>query len=255
MNTELTAFIRSRTFVLPSMTWIVTVTFSTEVLTPPRLVVNCLHVWAIAIVLWFAIGFTQVYAASIQFTATYRYAHEPSATLIDASNIYVGDAGLRVDHTIDDSGNSLIANFDTNQLWFVNFRRAVVHEVPVTDISGAVSPGVQDTDTPDFGFIQFAPCQGMQAKQIIEPKMSNQYLQRRRCRVDSSEWIQEQLFSSSLGVVVWSRDVDGFVSEVLDIREQATDPDRFKPPSHFRAVELRELIQGSSSIDVYQEPD
>lgn len=194
------------------------------------------------------------------FSAIYRYSHKPSETILDSARVIVSEAGLRIDQVIDDSGNTFIANFQTDQLWFIDSRRELVHEVPVVVIETERDTGDDLLDDFFPGFIQFAPCQGMQAELTEKLVLHGHPLTRWRCHRDSNEMvqngvIQEQLYSTRLGVVVWSKDADGFISELVDVRLREPNPGIFKPPSHYRDVDLKELIQDSSPIGVYQEPD
>jgi len=204
--------------------------------------------------------------SSPSFSAEYRYSHQASETLLDSARVVVSEVGLRIDQLMDHSGNGLIANFESNQLWFLNATRELVHKVPVIAL-GPLDQGTLDSREPTDnqepeqfggllpGFIQFAPCPGMRSEFIENVALHGHSLERWQCFLDQSNPALEQLFSPRLGVVLWSRDTDGFISELTDVRLQEPNPGVFKPPSHYRAVDLRELIQGTSAIEVYAEPD
>lgn len=191
---------------------------------------------------------------SPSFSAIYRYTHGPSDTIVDSARVLVSEVGLRIDQTIDESGNTLIANFETNQLWFLDSQRELVHEVPVIANEPVGHDGAEQVEGLYPGFIQFAPCHGLRAEFIEQVVLHEHIVSRWQCYLDSDDWVQQQLFSTRLGVVLWSKDTDEFITELVDVRMLKPNPGVFKPPSHYRDVDLRELIQGSSSIDVYREP-
>ena len=194
-------------------------------------------------------------SSSPAFSAIYRYSHQPSETMLDSARVQVSEAGLRIDQLIEDSGNGLIANFETNQLWFLDSQRELVHQVPVIAVDPVDKQSAEQVAGLLPGFIQFTPCRGMRAIFSENVVLHGHILSRWQCQHDSGEQVQEQLFSTRLGVVLWSQDVNGFTSELVDVRLSEPNPGIFRPPSHYREVDLRELIQGSSLIDAYQEAD
>ncbi|MFK7856868.1 MAG: hypothetical protein AB8B79_22315 [Granulosicoccus sp.] len=172
------------------------------------------------------------------FSATYRYSHQPSELQLDTARVRISEVGFRVDHSMDDSANTLIANFVTDQMWFVDTQRKLVHEVPVlaTDLQSEKSHEGGVTLFP--GFIQFIPCQGMIAEFKNRVIRQDEELELWSCQLDSGEMVQEQLYSTQLGVVVSSQDSNGFLSQLDNIPQQSFDPDVFRPPTHYRTVDI-----------------
>ncbi len=187
------------------------------------------------------------------FSAVLRVTHEPSATVLDESRLLVSQAGIRIDQTIDSAANSLIVNYQSDQLWFLDRAHRLVHEVPIKAVSTETLKH-SDTDVhPMFGFIQFQACRGFK-RDLEEHVVENgRALERWTCAYGGRE-LEQQWFSLEYGVVIRTESYDGFVSELGDIRHRDFVDTTFQPPSGYRSVSVLELLNQAEPIGSYAEP-
>lgn len=185
-------------------------------------------------------------------TASYRYWHEPSDTLLDEARVTFSPNGLRVEQLTGDTGNTFIANYADDALWFVDRKRQLFHAVPVV-VSTPESPShssVDDRATPSI--IQVEPCIGLEGELRGESIRRGRLVEHWLCTLNG-DLIEEQWYANSPGVVVRTRSIDGFVSELTDIHRRHATKALFSPPSHYRAVGIEELINPAVPISSYNE--
>ncbi|ASJ74661.1 hypothetical protein [Granulosicoccus antarcticus] len=187
------------------------------------------------------------------FSALYRHHHQPSQTLLSEAQVLYSGHGVRVEQDKGGSGNIFIANFAEDKFWFVDQHRQLLHTLPVTiskdEFESSSSQPVMGNSA---GFLQFSPCNGMEGKQGERDLWQGRIVQRWTCSYQG-EAVEEQWFSPTLGVVVRSSTLDGYVSELTDVRERETRPHNFQPPSDYRSVSIEELMNPAIPIGVYIE--
>jgi hypothetical protein len=192
-------------------------------------------------------------AAQQSFSAHYRYVHQPSDTLLDEALVLVSDAGIRVEQLLDDSGNVFIANYETGRYWFLDQHRQVVHEVPFAADDTAVEKDRHEEEVAtDLGFVQFSPCAGMDALMTGTETWHGRTVQHWTCTLDAQP-VAEHWFAVVPGIVVRTSDHEGYVQELVDIRDRPVDAGDLLPPLHFRAVSIEELINPIVPISSYVE--
>ena len=209
------------------------------------------------------------------FTAHFRHWHEPSNTVLDEARITYSLHGLRVEQQGEAAGNVFIANYSEDAFWFVDRNRHLVHAIPVivgadteagevaaTEMSG-MSAEVLPGDRQDsalsiprrFSAIQFEPCEGLSRVSLGELRFQGRAVQRWSCLFGGEE-IEEHWFSDDAGVVVRTETPDGFVSELTDVQSRRfVASTSFRPPSHYRSVEIQELINSAVPISSYREEE
>ena len=170
----------------------------------------------------------------------------------------VAERGLRVDQTIAGSGNTFLSNSATGQIWFLDRNRALLHEVPLRFGSGESDDSVTSVSTDDIdaygpGFLSYQPCSGLEGQLNSTVNMHGRSLQLWSCS-DDLQLVEQQWFDTRFGVVVRAQSLDGYVGELVDLRERQVGEDSFLPPSHFRVVSIEELINDYLPIGSYQEP-
>ena len=198
------------------------------------------------------------------FTALYRHWHEPSDTLLDEARITYSSQGLRVEQLIGDSGNVFIANYAEDALWFLDRKRHLVHAIPVIEspvvatdeaTDPAMVGAVQNQPTQAsrvFSKIQVEPCEGLEKVSLGSSVFQGRAVQRWSCLFDG-ESVEEHWYTENPGVVVRIATRDGFVSELTEIHKRHAASAYFRPPSHYRPVEIEELINPAVPISSYIE--
>ena len=206
------------------------------------------------------------------FTALYRHWHEPSETVLDEARVTYSAHGLRVEQLGEDSGNVFIANYSEDAFWFLDRNRHLVHAIPVIvgasgEKGGAAASELADGSAgpvPDdendaaqavperYSKIQVEPCNGLSRVSLGEIDFQGGTVQRWSCLYDD-EAFEEHWFSGDAGVVVRIETRDGFVSELTDVSKRHVASAYFRPPSHYRSVEIEELINPAVPISSYRE--
>lgn len=186
------------------------------------------------------------------FSALYRYWHEPSKRLLDEARLTYSPHGLRIEQIKDDSGNVFIANYAEDAFWFVDRKRHLMHAIPVVVSTVDTPMAVPEQNTGPSEFIQTEPCKGMHKVKLEGTRFQGRAVERWSCHLDG-ELMEEHWYASALGVVVRTSGSDGFVSELTQVQERDAAPAFFRPPSHYRAVNIEELINPAVPISSYEE--
>ena len=181
------------------------------------------------------------------FTALYRYWHEPSETLLDEARVTYSSKGLRVEQLKDDSGNVFIANYAEHAFWFLDRKRHLVHSIPVLVTSQDVK-----NEASSYSIIQSEPCEGFDKVRGDESVFQGRAVQRWQC-LHEGELFEEHWYAKNPGVVVRVETRDGFVSELTEVHQRHAAQAYFRPPSHYRTVEIEELINPAVPISSYRE--
>jgi hypothetical protein len=217
------------------------------------------------------------YPGSVSFSATYRYRHQPSDTLLDEARLLVSDTGLRVEQLFNGAANTFIANYATDQFWFLDRQRQLVHEIPVVAVPASDQQTIGQESAGMAGYVQYLPCIGLQARLDGTENWHGRVVQRWSCLLKNdvtengagnaaagsvaeaftpefaADVVETQWYAESPGVVLRSLSVDGFLSELVDIRECDLSVDNFRPPSDYRNVSIEELINPLMPISSYYE--
>ncbi|MGQ7848689.1 hypothetical protein ACUNV4_29605 [Granulosicoccus sp. 3-233] len=201
------------------------------------------------------------------FTAIHRLWHEPSDTVLDEARLVYSQWGLRAEQLADDSGNVFIANHAEDAFWFLDRKRRLVHEIPVvvsdssaeegeSDVAGppiaGARPGPPESAPGVLSVVQLEPCKGMVKVSLGDSVFQGRDVHRWSCLIDG-ERFEEHWFAADPGVVVRMASRDGFVRELTEIHERHASAAYFRPPSHYRSVEIEELINPAVPISSYVE--
>ncbi len=103
-----------------------------------------------------------------------------------------------------------------------------------------------------FSKIQVEPCEGLEKEALESAMFQGRTVQRWSCLFDG-ESVEEHWYAQNPGVVVRMATRDGFVSELTEIHRRHAAPAYFRPPSHYRSVEIEELINPAVPISSYLE--
>ncbi|NND89212.1 MAG: hypothetical protein HKN42_00010 [Granulosicoccus sp.] len=186
------------------------------------------------------------------FSALFRVVHEDSGTVLDEASVLSSELGVRVDQLHEDSASTFIANYAEHQIWFMDRRRQLVHQLPVELVQHDEADGIESVQHAPAGFIHHAPCGGATGRLQGNEMIHGRLVQRWICTLPDQS-VDTQWYSTTHSLVLRARTVDGVVSELTDIRERTPKPESFRPPSHFRRVGIEELLNPIVPISSYVE--
>lgn len=227
---------------------------------------SCLHPGSLFLAASICLSTTEIQAETVAFRADYRYWHEATESALEQVRLTVGSRGFRVEQQLQGSGNVFLVNHDDDRFWFLDRHRQLVHAVPVhVSTVGESGPASTSTstsapapDAPIAGIVHDEPCSGIGFGDEMQKTLKGQELHRGRmlerwhCTFEGA-LLEEHWFSRDLGLVQRIEHAHGFVSELTNIHRLDDKTLVFRPPSHYRLVEIEELINPAVPISSYIE--
>jgi len=175
-----------------------------------------------------------------------------TGTVLLSARVEVSELGMRVSNRLD--GRQVIANFALGRYWLIDRSRRLVHEVPLS-ITDRASP--RHDEAPDAnghlaaGVFSTGPC----LTSLVGESKPGRWRGRRVAIVDCLDergiLLARDYYSSDLGMVIRSVDLDGIADEFRSIERLPLDATRFLPPSHLELVDLTTFSTPAAPLQRY----
>ena len=175
-------------------------------------------------------------------------------TVVSKSRVQFSPDGMRVLESHAGSKLEIVQNFVTNQVWFVDKQRSIVHELALLQRE-SVDKTLDDISLaegePQPGLLSAEPCIDLEPLQIGLSTWRGQSVSVWHCLDHSEQLYAKQYFSLAWNIVIREQRNNGIVDELRNIETANFSVDHFFPSKKFRATDLRELLLGSRGISRY----
>lgn len=175
-------------------------------------------------------------------------------TVVSKSRVQFSPHGMRVLQLHAGSNFEIFQNFVTDQVWFVDKQRSIVHELELLKQEG-VDKTIDDNSLaagePQSGLLSAEPCIDLEPLQIGLSTWRGQSVSVWHCLDHTEQLYAKQYFSLVWNIVIREQRNNGIVNELRNIETANFSVNHFFPSKIFRDTDLRELLLGSRGISRY----
>jgi len=182
-------------------------------------------------------------------SAQHVRSHEPSGREMMKAGIDLSPEGLRVRQSGSNRSLEMVQDFNAGRAWLVDSGRRVAHEVPLIPGSELERQSAPVTGT----FLGQRPCAIGLPHHTANGRWRGRRVEIHHCLDADRSVLAIEFLDTEFSLISYRKTATGFVDELRNLKARVHSIENFRPPSHFRLVDKRELFHGAPALGVFKD--